>query len=55
MVPQSRPLIEVVAERPAFRSHRGTRHPLATLRAWACRALRWGYRSSTAIAAWGRH
>ena len=55
MVPQARPLIESLAEIPDFRSNHGKRHPLAAILALACRALRCGDRSSTAIAEWGRH
>jgi hypothetical protein len=55
MVPQARPLIEVLAEVPDFRSNRGKRHPLVAILALACRAMRCGYRSYTAIAEWGRH
>lgn len=54
MIPQSRPLIDVLAEIPDFRPPRGKRHPLAAILALACRAMRCGYRSDTAIAAWGR-
>ena len=52
---QPRPRIEVVAERPDFRSKQGQRHPLAAILALACSALLCGYRSSTAMAEWGRN
>src|SRR5262249_49915158 len=55
MVPQTRPLIEVLAEIPDFRSNHCKRHPLAAILALACSAMLCGYRSYTAIAAWGRH
>src|SRR5262245_23713642 len=55
MVPQSRPLIEVLAEMPDFRSNHGKRHPLAAILALACSAMLCGYRSYTAIAEWERH
>ena len=39
MVPQSRPLIEVLAELPDGRNHHGKRHPLVALLALACSAM----------------
>jgi predicted transposase YbfD/YdcC len=55
MGPQARPLIEVLAETPDFRNNPGKRHPLVAILALACSARLCGYRSYTAIAAWGRH
>ena len=55
MVPQARPLIEVLAEIPDFRRNRGKRHPLGAILALACSARLCGYRSYTAMAEWGRH
>jgi hypothetical protein len=54
MTPQSRPLIEVLADIPDFWTNRGKRHPLATLLALACSTIRWGDRSYTAMTKWGR-
>jgi len=44
MIPQARPLIEVLAEIPDFRQHHGKRHSLVAILALACSAMRWGYR-----------
>jgi predicted transposase YbfD/YdcC len=55
MVSQLRPLIEVLAEIPDFRSNRGKRHALAAILALACSAMLCGSRSYTAIAEWGRN
>ena len=55
MIPQVRPLIEVLAEIPDCRTNRGKRHPLGAILALACSAMLCGYRSYTAIAEWGRH
>jgi len=45
MIPQARPLIEVLAEIPDFRKNHGKRHPLGAILALAGRAMRCGYRS----------
>ena len=54
MGPQSRPLIEVLAEIPDFRRNRGKRHPLGAILALAWSAMLCGSRRYTAIAEWGR-
>jgi DDE_Tnp_1-associated len=54
MVSHPCPLIEVLAESPDFRSHRGKRHALAAILVLPYRARRCGARSYCAIAAWGR-
>jgi hypothetical protein len=54
MVPQVRPLIEVLAEIPDCRSNHGKRHPLVAILALACCAMLCSYRSYTALAEWGR-
>ena len=45
MVSQPRPLIEVFAEMPDFRSTRGKRHALTAILALACSAMLCGSRS----------
>ena len=54
MVAMVRPLIEVLGEVPEVRKRHGRRHPLAAILALACTAMLCGYRSYSAIAAWGR-
>ena len=49
------PLIEVFSDIADFRKARGKRHPFSALLALSCCALLCGYRSASAIAAWGRH
>jgi DDE_Tnp_1-associated len=55
MIPPARSLSEVLAEIPDCRSPHGKRHPLVAILARACSAMLCGYRSSTAIAEWGRY
>lgn len=55
MVPQPRPLIEVLAEVPDCRHPQGKRHPMVAILALACSAMLCGSRSDMAIAEWGRH
>jgi hypothetical protein len=55
MIPQPRPLIEVFSDIPDMRKSRGNRHPFSALLALSCCAMLCGSRSSSAIAAWGRH
>ena len=54
MVATVRPLIEVLREVPEVRKRHGRRHPLEAILALACAAMLCGYRSYSAIAAWGR-
>ena len=55
MIAQPQPLIEVFAEMPDWRCGRGKRHPLPAMLSLACCAMLCGYRSDSAIAAWGRN
>ena len=47
------PLIEVFSDIADFRKSRGKRHPLSAILALSCCAMLCGYRSYSAIAAWG--
>ena len=55
MIPQSRPLIDALADIPDFRKSRGKRYALSSILALACWAALGGYRSYSAMAEWGRH
>jgi predicted transposase YbfD/YdcC len=54
MVPECRPLIEVLAEIPDVRHARGKRHPLPAILALVSVAFLCGYRSYNAAAPWAR-
>ena len=55
MIAQPRPLIEVFSDIADLRQSRGKRHPFSALLALSCCAMLCGYRSYSAIAAWGRN
>jgi len=55
MIAHPQPRIEVFSDIADFRQSRGKRPPLSALLALACCALLCGYRSYSAIAAWGRN
>jgi predicted transposase YbfD/YdcC len=54
MEPPIRPLVASLHEIPDPRYPRGRRHPLAAILALVCVAMLCGYRSYSAMAAWGR-
>src|SRR5712692_6510877 len=55
MITQPHRRIEVFSDITDFRQSRGKRHPLSAILGLACCAMLCGYRSSSAIAKWGRN